>query len=397
MESSADQAGSKCAVVTTVRGVDAKELRFFLTWHLHLGFEFIWVFFDFSEGAQGADEETVRMIDELEFRGRVFKSFSNDELREEQRRICRSWERLQACLDEVPARQELNADLAITRAMQAGARWILHLDSDELWFPYSSEDADVFSQRMASSSNLVSQHFDGLERQGIGHITYQNVEAVPENLSVTNAFAEATLFKCHFTSLPLTHDAMVTLKEWTSKNKNGQFFVGYDNGKSAVRLLKGVTYSNYIVDVRSNRNFSRPPEPLMVDGCILHYISCGFQRLSCRNEWYKKYQSLGPFKDSWFNGKVVSQQTQDEARAWYARQMIPSKSLVQKSIQHGVCKRILSVRNYSQTLFQVPPEEENSLAEENSNSDPTQELNNQNECSETNTATHDNARSSGFQ
>ena len=120
--------------------------------------------------------------------------------------------------------------------MQAGARWILHLDSDELWFPYSNEDADVFSQRMASSSNLVSQHFDGLEKQGIGHITYQvrlalrfsslhsdgfsqNVEAVPENSSVTNAFAEATLFKCHFTSLPLTHDTMVTLKEWTCKNK----------------------------------------------------------------------------------------------------------------------------------------------------------------------------------
>lgn len=77
MESSADQAGSKCAVVTTVRGVDAKvtraidptaeprflmqELRVFLKWHLHLGFEFIWVFFDFAEGAQGADEEAVRV------------------------------------------------------------------------------------------------------------------------------------------------------------------------------------------------------------------------------------------------------------------------------------------------------------------------------------------------
>eukprot|EP00960_Hanusia_phi_P051088 760593-Hanusia_phi.AAC.2 len=323
------------------------------------------------------------MIDELEFQGKVFKIFSNDELRKEQKQTCKSWEKLVGCLDEVPARQELNAELATARAMQAGARWILHLDSDELWFPFASGVPDLLSQPI-KHANFVSEHFDGLDKQGIGHVTYQNIEAVPERSSIENAFTEATLFKCHFSSLPLTHDSMVTLQEWTSKNQNGQFFVGYDNGKSAVRLVKGVTvrgvhsfhlpedanlkYSNYIVDIRSNRSFSRPPERMTV--IVLRFpadfISTSLGGTTNIAAWVhsailgsverEQRSILMPMKFyvACFLTirKIVSQKTRNEAQAWYFEQRIPSRSLVERSLKHGVCKRIVSVRNYCQTLFE---------------------------------------------
>jgi len=139
-----------------------------------------------------------------------------------------------------------------------------------------------------------------------------------------------------------------------------QYFLAYDNGKSAVRVLpgssprgvhsfilphetipgpsdhasegvgeeQGNTQSHpfgegeeeeqgqerprrplkrvsYIRDFRSNRasTAGRTP-PLTVDACLLHYVSCSYE------QWYDKYRKLGLFQtDSWLGGKVQSHHT----------------------------------------------------------------------------------------
>jgi hypothetical protein len=94
------------------------------------------------------------------------------------------------CSEEVQARQSLNAELAMHLAEQQGLTWLLHIDSDELF--YTPEPS-------------VVQHFDWLDSQGILQLTYSNNEGVPEvqQCADSDYFEHVTLFKKHHLSLPL--------------------------------------------------------------------------------------------------------------------------------------------------------------------------------------------------
>ena len=66
--------------------------------------------------------------------------------------------------DEVQARQSLNATFALALCREKGMKWLLHIDSDELFH--------------VSNSNTIHAHFAQLEKDNVMSLTYTNHEGV---------------------------------------------------------------------------------------------------------------------------------------------------------------------------------------------------------------------------
>lgn len=202
----------------------------------------------------------VQVAQRDEWAARVVVTFSDDALRDAQRRTNGRWRALHDFLHEVPARQELNVETALSMAHARGMRWLLHLDADELFLPTSpggTKGAHFDGDFIVD--NAVCAHFRALDEAGIGHITYKNIEGVVEDLDpyeqehahdsnnndlqlrISSAFERVCLFRQHFSDIPLTPQAMACVRQWCDRSPVGQYFLAYDNGKSAVRVLPGVS------------------------------------------------------------------------------------------------------------------------------------------------------------
>jgi len=146
-------------------------------------------------------------------------------------------------------RQNSNTQVAVDIALENNITWLLHIDSDELFY----EDGDR----------------TWLSLPGVDHITFLNHEAVPvAHNDVKNPFLACTLFKVNGGRLD---------------------FMAYGNGKSAVRIQPGVqswgvhTFTGYSGE---HRTLTRP--------MILHYPNPSF------DSWVAKYRSYGRFSNFWF-------------------------------------------------------------------------------------------------
>jgi len=115
-----------------------------------------------------------------EWAQRVIVTYSDDVLREEQRRLDGRWRALEPFLHQVPARQELNAETALGLARARGMRWLLHLDADELVLPAAAGSLRGTGEcaRSFSVENAARTHFQALDDAGVGLVTYKNREGV---------------------------------------------------------------------------------------------------------------------------------------------------------------------------------------------------------------------------
>ena len=115
-----------------------------------------------------------------EWTQRVIVTYSDDVLREEQRRLDGRWRALEPFLHQVPARQELNAETALGLARARGMRWLLHLDADELFLPAAAGSLRGTGEcaRSFSVENAARTHFQALDDAGVGLVTYKNREGV---------------------------------------------------------------------------------------------------------------------------------------------------------------------------------------------------------------------------
>jgi hypothetical protein len=253
---------SMAAVATTLLGVPASELETFLRWHLRIGFDLVFLFFDCT--CDCAEEQSaIEAAQKPEFASRVIVTFSDEALRNQQRRFNGRWRSLQPFLHQVPARQELNVESALTMSAARGMRWLLHVDADELFLPSAGarwedkqELATENGRKLFSVENAVRDHFAALDDAGVGHVTYKNVEAVaeqeqeqeeaviaevlteeeaaiaagdceptPKNSKKTkerNVFEDVSLFREHFSDIPLTSAAQGCMREWMDRSPVGQ-------------------------------------------------------------------------------------------------------------------------------------------------------------------------------
>jgi amylosucrase len=277
------------AIVTTIADV-ASSIDFFVRYHLSLGFKRLFIFLDApcdQTQALLADYPQVTLI----LRDELLSQRWSDVASGEYRRL------LPLSSLEVMARQELNMLLALEMARSEGLDWLLHIDSDELFYPHDL---------------TLGAHFLDLERRRIGNVSYLNYEAQVEREGVAHPFEDISLFKRNFFRSNLwvfnaTQRELLQQHSWLPP----QFFNFYQNGKSAVRLDKTVqTNGVHFFKSAQDVHFCLNRGPV-----ILHF--------SCASvaDVQQKYARLGNFPDTWNGlprtGKLISDfhiQARDAAR-----------------------------------------------------------------------------------
>lgn len=283
-----------CVVTTLLLPQGGHEpLLSFVRWHLHLGIERLYLYFDDDTSDEPVGwTELEALLDELDARHFVERFRRTPELADEWRR-CASFARFGAFVnEEVQARQALNAEHASLAAREAGLRWLVHIDIDELLY--------------ASSKEALVDHFEAMDAAGVGHVTYANHEGVPETDAV-DYFSAVTLFKRNHLVVPLSDEARQAMRWWRDRTRRGQYLLCYDNGKSAVRLVPGIAPTSVhawsVPGLRRRTALADPRGDLtelahIEEPCVLHYVACGAFWLRT------KYEILGNFDDAWFGGAL---------------------------------------------------------------------------------------------
>lgn len=257
--------GSKVCIVTTVRD-PGNTIESFIRYHLAIGISHLFIFFD-------NPQDTA--IDLVKKFPQVSAILCDDRLQEQQKENKLYGPMMDHVTNEVMARQILNAETALQLALEMGMNWLIHIDSDELFYTQES----------------VSEHFDCIP-YSVGQVSYRNFEGVPETFEIKDFFKEVTLFKKHGHLLPCADPPeyfRVSQKKW--------YYLGYGNGKAATRVLPGVLPSGVHEFTTVEPHF----ETVTCTSCpvILHYINCGFEL------YYRKYQQLGNFSDYWFGSTKI--------------------------------------------------------------------------------------------
>ncbi|ADB36946.1 glycosyltransferase family 2 protein [Spirosoma linguale] len=283
----------KTSIVTTLRNADAT-LDYFIAYHLSIGFDHLFLFFDDPDDPGFARYEHNPAIT----------------VRRHDASLRRQWLRTRAASDyyvfadrEVMARQVMNVDLALQMAQDAGIDWLLHIDADELFY---------------TPNQSVSEHFTDLASQGICVARYLNHEAIPETDRIQNFFAEVSLFKRNRETL--TQRQVNWLK--SNLTKQTPYFSFYKNGKAAA-VVSPNTYPDGVHEFES----VKMPTLLTNGPYILHFPCCGF------DHFLDKYRTLGWFPDRWFEcGKAIEQ-------------IIPVHSWSRDVVQTGDMERIKAFYN----------------------------------------------------
>ncbi len=329
----------KKAIVTTLRDADAT-LASFIQYHLQIGFDHLFLFFD--------DPDAV-VPDYVTENPKISAFPRNDALEAawETTSVFLSPQIARSINSEVMSRQGLNAELALRKAFLMDIKWLLHIDVDELFY---------------SKNTSVQNHFNMLESNGIHAISYPNMEGVSEKKVVNDFFKEVTLFKINPELKP----------NWGRIKKNRElikkipqiphkFFHYYSSHKSAIRVYESTI-------PRGVHNFSLPPNGVrrkFSNGpMILHYPCCGIDHFK------QKYKTLGSFGDQWFgngsrffinldahlNGRdIVS--TNDESRIasyYISNFVLSSQQDINALLNAGLCERIIMPSSMLKSLQKSP-------------------------------------------
>ena len=219
----------KVGIVSTVYGV-GDGIFSWLEHHKRLGISHVLLYFDhLSE----PDERTL-----AEQLGRKYAS-SFLSIMDGEAIMAQSWgtaesidpelaelARLGSSSSAVCARQTLNASHALQHAREQGFDWLVHLDADE-WFY-------LLGQGQGGAS--LEEHFSSMQDYGL--IRYLNHELVPQTLENSKGY-----FKIN----PTLAESRLGKTGWRSVKQEicdgAPWFTAYTNGKSAVRVSRGVSAS----------------------------------------------------------------------------------------------------------------------------------------------------------
>ncbi len=306
------------ALATTL--CDAEQtLVSFVRYHLHIGIDHLFLFFD------NPNDASFERVDDDP---RVSCIFRDDALRRRWERVRRKTpEKVHSFLDrEAMARQQFNCAVAIEEALQRKIDWIIHIDSDELFY---------------SPHESVKDHFAALDEQGVDHCWYTNHEAIPERFDVGDIFRDVTLFKTNSSThaRPLRPPSFAAIPP--------TWFHFYSNGKAAARVTDRL-------GVNGVHRFRVPPDAVSIGGgrtpAILHYPCCGFQHFR------RKYETLGAFGDRWYDqfdirsaigsthldarDVVHTGQFEQMARFYASRFVMDNPADAESLIEGGWCTRI---------------------------------------------------------
>jgi len=306
----------------------------FVAYHLAVGFSRLFLFFDDPD-----DPDLVR------FSGhpRVTAIAHDSVLRT-------AWSRMPeytmygAFIDrEVMARQILNVCVAMELARQTKLDWLLHIDSDELFY---------------CPTISVADHFALIDPRKVDAVTYPNFEAIPERIDISDAFREVDLFKYPPAFGPqITPEALAFVRAIPQLPPNQFHF--YANGKSAVSLASRELRP---WDVHQFAHATGETVYCQSKGAfILHYACCGFEA------FWKKYRCLGQFSDLWWDRTdirssigslhldardIVAKGDRDAAADFFRRRIaIEDPCCIRGLIDHGIAARIQDPKRLLEKLM----------------------------------------------
>ena len=261
---------SRAAIVTTLRDA-AVTLGSFVAYHRAIGFAHFFLLFDDPADA---------MLDWARAQPDVTAIAHDGDLQRAWRGLA-LWNEAAAHVDrEVMARQILNAEHAMNLARAMGFDWLLHIDSDELFYVPGGDAAAHFAVLTTTPADVAA---------------YANFEAVPEAEDTGDFFRNVTLFKMPLSNAPSPEvQALIT----RAGQRVDTFFHFYGNGKSAVRLAAPGMLPVNVHSFARRGTFTgvgyRGP-------FILHYACCGFAA------FWRKYVTLGRFADKWWGQIDIAQ------------------------------------------------------------------------------------------
>lgn len=357
----------RVAIVTTLKNVGPM-LDSFITYHLSVGFEHIFLFFD------DPDDPSIPVAQMF---SKVTAIRHDEELREKWRHTnsYRIFGNIREYLDmEVMSRQVLNVEVALQLSREKGIDWLLHIDSDELFY---------------SPGKSAGEHFQAMTDQGLHRVVYPNHEGIPESCDIEDPFKEVTLFKKNTYALAgrtMSAQQDELIKSFPQMEK--KYFLFYSNGKSATRVSEdvlpiGVHGFKFIQEhywlPRLHRKLTsgkrwksfRSMLPVVAKGVdnfflrltkikhkisdeasILHFPCCGFE------SFWNKYVTLGSFSDQWFGTAEISQRigsfhleardvvmrgNRKAAREFYKnRVVINNEADINRLVDGEVCCRIFA-------------------------------------------------------
>ncbi|EOA28628.1 hypothetical protein CARUB_v10024858mg, partial [Capsella rubella] len=232
------------------------------------------------------------------------------------------------CNNELFVKQNLNMEMGITMARDAGMDWILHLDTDELVHPSGT--------REYSLRNLLRD-----VPAEVDEVIFANYESSVERADIKEPFSEVSMFKKNFAHLP--KDVYFgNYKEATRGNPN--YFLTYANGKSAARIQDHLRpngahrWNNYM----KYQNAMELPE-----AAILHYTYSRFSDLTSRRdrcgckptkEDVKRCFMLDFDRAAFI---IASTSTSEEMLQWYRERVVwTDESLILKLLRKGILTRI---------------------------------------------------------
>ncbi len=235
---------SSAAIVTTLKNQGASLITF-VEYHLAIGFSKIYLMFDDPEDP---DQYLVSEIPGVE----VF--VCDKQIRDRWQSLHKYKKYGGYAETEVRARQTLNAELAMQCARSDNIDWLLHIDSDELFW---------------ISDATIHPHLDRLRQTGIVSARYYNFEAVPEAENIENYFLEVNAFK---------KPGKLLRKEGIDRNKywpeGRKYFNFYANGKSMCQVREDMVPGDV-------HKWSSKTEHIYTSSfyhpCVLHYSCCGYQ------------------------------------------------------------------------------------------------------------------------
>ncbi|KUI97006.1 glycosyltransferase family 2 protein [Vibrio sp. MEBiC08052] len=256
------------AVVATVAD-DISRIDYFIRYHLSVGFERIYLYFDDPQDpaiyvAQLYPQVYVQVMDEAwRQQSILFLSQFNPS-------------DAAAYEDEVMIRQETNVRLTIELARKEQMQWLVHIDSDELFYTREIH---------------IQAHFEKLNQKQIKNVIYRNLEALIHSRPNTKPFNRRIYFKKNYFKNNVWEFSSQQ-REFLQAHqiKPEYYFHFYQNGKSAVHLSAEIT-------IDSVHFFNTEQEPTAEwhqdDTCILHF-PC-----PTLDSFIKKYERLGDFSDLW--------------------------------------------------------------------------------------------------
>lgn len=279
----------KLAIVTTIKNIN-HSFYFWQEYHLKY-FDILYIFFDSYSEYQNVFYKKDLIVSSEKVKLLLGNQKSNH-------RGCSG----------VMQRQCNNVISALSFAQNDGVDWLLHIDSDELFYP----------------NNNIYWH-----KTNVSHITFANHEMLHYIENPDNVFKD-----CHYFKLN-------SVEQGWNYQLYPYRFLYYGNGKSAVKVSDALAV-NSVHYVICNGKHIYINEP-----CILHYPVPTYQ------SWLDKYITLGEFSNYWWDDKTapieltfhtqsrdiiknaISNNCWEEAKKFYKKIFIPNAEK----------ERLLSIKN----------------------------------------------------